>query len=214
AEGPGLLMHRFSGCKAYLHCSSTAVYEPAGASPRAESAPLGDNHRGLFETYSITKIAGEAVVRTMAKALELPTTIARLNVPYGPRCGFPYFHFEMMRAGATIEVHPDKPNFYNPIHLDDIIAMVPGLLRVASVPATVLNWAGPATVSIQEWCDHIAALTGLEPRFADNPAMVASVVPDVTRLNELVGPAKVGWKDGIEQMISDTHPECLLVPSD
>jgi nucleoside-diphosphate-sugar epimerase len=34
-----------------------------------------------METYSITKIAAEAVARTMARALGLPTTIARLNVP-------------------------------------------------------------------------------------------------------------------------------------
>jgi nucleoside-diphosphate-sugar epimerase len=81
AEGVGLLMQRYAAAAAYLHCSSTAVLQHAGPSPRKESDPLGDNHRGIMETYSITKIAAEAVARTMARALGLPTTIARLNVP-------------------------------------------------------------------------------------------------------------------------------------
>jgi UDP-glucuronate 4-epimerase len=68
AEGVGLLMERYAGAAAYLHCSSTAVYQPAGSSPRKETDPLGDNHRGIMETYSITKIAAEAVARTMARA--------------------------------------------------------------------------------------------------------------------------------------------------
>jgi UDP-glucuronate 4-epimerase len=210
AEGVGLLMQRYAGATAYLHCSSTAVYEPAGAAPRRETDPLGDNHRSIMETYSITKICAEAVVRTMARACGLPTTIARLNVPYGDRVGFPYFHFEMMRNGATIEVHPDRPNVYNPIHLDDIIAMVPGLLAAASVPATIVNWGGTETVSIEQWCAEITSLTGLEARFADNGRMVGSVVPDLTVLHSLVEPSKVEWRDGIRRMIAERNADLLL----
>jgi UDP-glucuronate 4-epimerase len=209
AEGVGLLMQRYAEATAFLHCSSTAVYEPAGPLARKETDPLGDNHRGLFEAYSITKIAGEAVVRTMARALGLPTTIARLNVPYGDRCGFPYFHFEMMRQGATIAVHPDRPNVFNPIHLDDIVAMIPGLLAAASVPATVTNWAGPETVSIEQWCGYITELTGLEATFVEEPAMVGSVVPDLARLHSLVEPGRVAWRDGIRRMIEARHADLL-----
>ena len=59
------------------------MYEPAGATVLDESAPLGDNHRPIMPTYSIAKIAAEEVVRTMCRHLDVPTTIARLNVPYG-----------------------------------------------------------------------------------------------------------------------------------
>jgi UDP-glucuronate 4-epimerase len=209
AEGVGLLMQRYAGATAYLHCSSTAVYQPAGPSPRRETDPLGDNHRGIMETYSITKIAGEAVARTMARALGLATTIARLNVPYGDRVGFPYFHFEMMRTGATIELHPDRPNLYNPIHLDDIVAMIPGLLAAASVPATIVNWGGAETVSIEQWCAHMTQLTGIEANYADNPAMIGSVVPDLARLHSLVEPARVDWRDGLRRMIAERHGDLL-----
>lgn len=209
AEGVGLLMQRYAGATAYLHCSSTAVYEPAGPTPLIETAPLGDNHRSIMETYSITKIAAEAVARTMAKAFSLPTTIARLNVPYGDRIGFPYFHFEMMRAGATIDLNPDRPNLYNPIHIDDIIATIPGLLAAASVPATIVNWGGNDTVSVEEWCAYMTELTGIEASFAENPAMIGSVVPDLTRLHSLVGPTKTAWRDGIRRMIAERHADLL-----
>ena len=49
---------------AFLHCSSTAVYQPAGPHPLAETDPLGDNHRVMMPTYSIAKIAAEVVART------------------------------------------------------------------------------------------------------------------------------------------------------
>ena len=44
AESVGLLMAHCRGAKAFLHCSSTAVYDPPGEEPRTERAALGDNH--------------------------------------------------------------------------------------------------------------------------------------------------------------------------
>lgn len=139
AESIGPLMARCRGAKAFLHCSSAAVYDPPNDLPRTERAALGDNHRFLFPTYSISKIAGEAVARSTARILEVPTTIARLNVPYGDTGGWPYFHMEMMLAGIPIPVPPGESANYNPIHQDDIVAMIPKLLAVASIPATTVN---------------------------------------------------------------------------
>ena len=155
AESVGLLMRRYASATSFLLCSSTAVYESAGPLPRTESSPLGDNHRSLMETYSIVKIAAEAVARTLARAEGLPTTIARLNVPFGDRCGFPSFHLAMLKAGMPIEVNPDRPNVFNPIHTDDIARMVPLLLGVATVPATIVNWGGDETVSVEDWCAEL-----------------------------------------------------------
>ena len=88
AEGVGNLMSRCSKAKAFLHFSSTAVYEYCGQEPRAENAPLGDNHRVMFPTYSISKIAAETVCRFVAHQQKIPTTIARLSVPYGDNGGW------------------------------------------------------------------------------------------------------------------------------
>src|SRR6202021_861106 len=136
AESVGLLMAHCRKAKAFLHCSSGAVYDPPDDEPRTECAALGDNHKPLFPTYSISKIAGEGVARTMARALGMPTIIARLNVPYGDNGGWPYYHMEMMLAGIPIPVPAGVPASYNPIHEDDIIATIPKLLAPPRGPRT------------------------------------------------------------------------------
>ncbi|MDT5128962.1 MAG: UDP-glucuronate 4-epimerase, partial [Mycobacterium sp.] len=114
AESVGLLMAHCADAKAFLHCSSAAVYDPPDDEPRNERTALGDNHKSMLPTYSISKIAGEVVARSMARALGVPTTIARLNVPYGDNGGWPFYHMEMMLAGVPIPVPPGGPARYNP----------------------------------------------------------------------------------------------------
>src|SRR6478736_6469051 len=164
AEAAGLLMAHCRKATAFLHCSSTGVYQHAGAHELTETDPLGDNHRVMLPTYSIAKIATEAVVRTEARQLGLPTTIARLNVPYGDNGGWPLFHLAMMLAGQPVAVHPDQPNLFNPIHEDDIIATIPALLDIANVPATIINWGGDQQVALEEWLAEMGRLIGVEPK--------------------------------------------------
>lgn len=208
AESVGLLMAHCRGARAFLHCSSAAVYDPPGDELRTEGAALGDNHKPLFPTYSISKIAGETVARTMARAIGVPTTIARLNVPYGDNGGWPFYHMEMMLGGIPIAVPPGDPARYNPIHEDDIIATIPKLLEVASVPATTVNWAGDQLVSIQEWCEYLGTLIGREPVFSPSPQALRGNPVDVARLHELVGDrGTVDWRDGLRRMAAKFHPE-------
>ena len=207
AEAAGLLMARCPSARAFLHCSSTGVYAPAGHRRLLETDALGDNHRAIMPTYSIAKIATEAVVRTGARQCRLPTTIARLNVPYGDNGGWPAFHLEQILAGDPVALHPERPNVFNPIHEDDLIAMIPGLLAIASVPATIVNWAGVESVSIEEWCEYLAGLVGKDATFAVTERTIASVTTDNTKLHELVGRAQVGWRDGMARMVAARHPE-------
>jgi UDP-glucuronate 4-epimerase len=207
AEAAGLLMARCRSAEAFLHCSSTGVYQPAGHRRLVETDALGDNHRAIMPTYSIAKIAAEAVVRTGARQWQLPTTIARLNVPYGDNGGWPAFHLDQILAGDPVALHPERPNQFNPIHEDDLVAMIPGLLAIASVPATIVNWAGAESVSIEEWCEYLAALVGRDASFVVTDRTIASVVTDNTRLHELVGSTQVAWRDGMARMVAARHPE-------
>jgi nucleoside-diphosphate-sugar epimerase len=201
AETVGLLMAHCRDATAMLHCSSTGVYEPAGLHELAETDALGDNHRVIMETYSIAKIAAEAVVRTCARLYDLPTTIARLNVPYGDNGGWPAFHLAMIEAGQPVPVHPDRPNRFNPIHEDDIIRMVPALLDVASVPATIVNWGGTEAVDLEEWCEYLGGLVGHEATFVETDATIGGVTIDTTKMVELVGGTEVSWRDGLARMV-------------
>lgn len=207
AEATGLLMDHCRRASAFLHCSSTAVYHPAGTHPLAETDPLGENHREFMPTYSLTKVATEAVVRTEARRLGLATTIARLNVPYGDHGGWPAWHLECILGGFPIDVHPDRPNLFNPIHHDDMTAMLPGLIEAASVPATIVNWGGDEQVDLETWCRYLGTLVGREPEFNVTRSTVCGVTTDNSRRIELVGHSRVHWRDGFASMVSALHPE-------
>jgi nucleoside-diphosphate-sugar epimerase len=173
-SGLALLMERYADATAFMHCSTTAVYQPNDHVEFNEDSPLGDSHRNYYlPTYSISKIAAEATARHGARRWNLPTTIARLNVPYGDGGGWPAFHLALMEAGQEIAVHPDAPSVFQPIHTDDIVATVPRLLEIAGVPATTVNWGGDEQVSIEEWCDYLGELTGLSPKLVPSEQSLA-----------------------------------------
>jgi UDP-glucuronate 4-epimerase len=215
AENLGLVMRHFAqaGARAFLHCSSTGVYAPNGEHRMKETDPLGDNHRALLPTYSISKIAAESVARLSARLFDLPTIIARLNVPYGDALAWPSIHLECILAGQPIQVLPGGPSFYTPIHSDDIIRHIPRLLAAASVPAPTVNWAGPDTVSVQEWCGYLGSLVGREPVFEETEAALPSVAVDTSFMEELIGPAEVRWTDGMRRMVATSHPELGITPT-
>jgi nucleoside-diphosphate-sugar epimerase len=140
-------------------------------------------------------------VRTTCRIFGVPTTIARLNVPYGDNGGWPAFHLALMRAGSAVPVHRDLPNAFNPIHEDDIIAMLPAMLDAAAVPATIVNWGGDEEVSIEEWCAYLAELTGTEARFDRTLATIGGIPTDNARRREIAGPTTVSWREGMRRMV-------------
>lgn len=209
AEGVGNLMLQCRSVKAFVHFSSTAVYQYAGSEPRKESDPLGDNHRSMFPTYSISKIAAEAVCRFTAHQFGIPTTIARLSVPYGNNGGWPYFHLLMMKEGMEIDLHPERPNSYNLLHSSDYIEKIPYLLGAATPKVTTTNFGGSTAVSIEEWCDYLTELTGFRPIFRDCPTAFGSLSIDTTQMHSLIGPTQKDWKEGVKEMVAALSPDLL-----
>ncbi len=201
AEGAGTLMSHFRGAGALLHCSTGAVYKPNGGEPFEVEGAHGDHHQNMLPTYSISKIAAESVVRFAADEFELPTVIARLNVPYSDMNGWPWFHLQMMRAGMDIEVSADGAR-YNVIHADDIAADIPYLLAEASVDAPAINWASPGVVSVEEWCSYIAELGGAPAaKIVEAERALPSTVMNLDRIGELRPDRLVDWRAGIERLV-------------
>ncbi|MGH9080534.1 MAG: NAD-dependent epimerase/dehydratase family protein [Acidimicrobiales bacterium] len=209
--GLASLMEHHREARAFLHCSTTGVYRPMGHHVFAEDDELGDNHGvwPFLRTYSICKIAAEGTARWAAMRFGLPTSVARLSVPYGDRGGWPAIHLEMMLNGNEIPVHLDAPSVYHPIHEDDISAMIPALLGAASTPATTVNWGGDQAASIEEWCAFLSEVTGAPARFAPTEDTIDSVQIDLTRMHRLVGTTAVGWREGMRRMVAARHPELL-----
>ena len=210
AEGVGFLMSHCREATAFLHCSTAGVYHDQIDRPLRETDPLGDNHRCMMPTYSLCKIAAESVVRMGARLWNVPTIIARFSVPYGNNGGWPWYHLMMMKEGIPIPVHPDAPSYYNLIHEDDYIAMIPALLAQASTPATTLNWGGSEATSIEEWCEYLSALTGLEAKMSHTQEALRSLPIDPNLMNERIGPTQTDWKEGVRRMVETRNPELLL----
>jgi UDP-glucuronate 4-epimerase len=209
AEFGGLLLSHCSESASFLHCSSTSVYHQCDHL-LTEDEPLADNHRSRNPTYSIAKIAAEAVIRAAARTFEVPTVIARLNVPYGDEGGMPARYMETVLAGRPVQIHPSGRGVFTPIHDDDIVASIGPLLGAAAVPAYTVNWAGSQPSSVEDWSEHFAALAGLPVRFELSETAIQRVACDTTRLQALMGPTRVDWRDGMRRMLAARRPDLGL----
>jgi nucleoside-diphosphate-sugar epimerase len=204
AEGTGLLLDHCKAAKAALVMSTFSVYRPKDdpTSPYVETDPLGDANSMHSPAYSVSKIGQEAVARYCARSLGLPVTIARMNASYGDNGGLPANHLAAALAGTPVVTRWD-PCVYSPIHEDDICDQTEALLRAATVPATIVNWAGDEPVSVQQWVAVMADELGkdIEIEVGDFPGTQRSAISDNTRRLAITGPCKVPWEQGIRQMV-------------
>lgn len=201
ALAPGRLLARFAMAKGFLYCSSTAVYRYQGHRAVCESDPVADRMAGPFPVYSMSKVAGESVVRFAAEQYGVPTTIARLNLPYGPNGGMPAAHMSAMLRGEAIVLHPERPNDFNPIAEADVVRQAPLLVQAGSVPARLVNWCGSERVSVETYCAYMGELLGVEPRFEYSSAAMGSLACDTRAVTQLIGPTEIGWQQGFREMV-------------
>jgi len=210
AEGTGLLMQRFRDATSCLVVSTVAVYDINTDPQHAfhEDDPLGDSKQSYSPPYPVSKIAQESVARTMARLLELPTTIARMDVSYSPNGGLPAYQLDWMMADQEVPLL-EGGTWFNPIEQTDINAQVPKLLDVASIPATVVNWAGDDAVKSEDWLDFLGELVGKSPKIVYSTSGITSRVCDNTRRRSLIGDCTVNWRDGFRTMVAARYPGAL-----
>jgi len=130
-----------------------------------------------------------------------------MNASYGPNGGLPTYQMDWMVADQPIIARWD-PAPYSIIHQDDINEQVEALLKAASVPATLVNWGGDETPTVEEWCRYIGKLTGKTPNMQVKPMpnTLRGSVADNTKRLSLTGPCKVSWHDGIRRTLEDRYP--------
>jgi nucleoside-diphosphate-sugar epimerase len=210
AEGTGLLLSHCRNVEAALVMSTTSVYKPHEDPwhPFHEDDPLGDIMLPGMPTYSVAKISEEAVARFCAREFGIKTTIARMGASYGPRGGLPIFSLQALMANGVIRTRWD-PCVYSPIHDDDIFAHVEPLLEAATIPATIVNWAGDEHVALQAWAAYGAGLLGIEPKIevVVTPGTSRGSAADHHRRLAITGPCHVPWRDGIHRALAELYPD-------
>jgi nucleoside-diphosphate-sugar epimerase len=180
----------------FVYCSTGSAYEYQGQRPLREDDPPGV-HLGA---YSLSKIAGEAVVRYAAEVAGSPLTIIRIFSTYGPEGGTPVNRMRRILRGEEIVLHPDAPNHYNPIYEDDYVRLGIRALEVAAPDPVVVNFAGSETVSAEEYCAYLGELVGRPAVIRYDPAAPWPIWPDVTRMHEVLGRTEVPWREGMRRV--------------
>ena len=213
AEATGLLLHHCRAARSALVMSTHSVYKPQEDPMYVfhETAPLGDCNNTLSPPYSVSKIGAEAVARFCSRAFDLPVTIARMNASYGPNGGLPAFHADTVAAGNRVTTRWE-PCMYSPIYEDDINLQVSALLDAATVPATIVNWAGDEAVSAQEWTRYAGGLLGVQAQVDVTPIpnTLRGSIADNTRRLAITGPCTVGWREGMRRTVAARHPGRIL----
>lgn len=215
AEGTGFLMRRYKDVKAFFHMSSDSVYRETEdpAELIKEDAILG-GYSVYAPHYAMSKLATEGVVRYLARELQLPTIIARLDVAYGVHGhgGAPMALYEMMKHGMAYTRRRTGDSYCCPIHEDDLAVQIPALAQKAAVPAVTVNLGGDEVVTIEEMITYIEGLTGLSMKIEEGDmATWGMKVVDATKRKELAGPCQVKWQDGVRAVLEARYPGAVTV---
>jgi nucleoside-diphosphate-sugar epimerase len=154
-------------------------------------------HLGL---YSLSKIAGEEVVKFAARRCGSPLTIIRIFSTYGPEGGAPVTRLRQILRGEEVVLYPDAPNNYNPIFEDDYVRLAIRALEVAAPDPVVVNFAGSETVSAEDYCAYLAELVRKPVRIRYDPGAPWPLWPDVTRMHAVLGRTDVPWQEGMHRV--------------
>jgi nucleoside-diphosphate-sugar epimerase len=215
AVATGRLMAHCRTAEAFLYVSTGALYARQTLDHAyTEDDPL-DGVADWLPAYPVGKIATEGAVRAFSQVLGLPTTIARLNIAYGPGGygGVPMLYFKRMLAGETIAVPVNGQNWCSLLHTDDLVAQVPHLWRAAATPATLVNWGGDEPVGITDCIEFMSELTGVEATLVPSEVTRETYRFDPTRRRALTGPCTVSWQDGVRRTLEAHFPQYVRRPA-
>lgn len=212
AEGTALLLRHCHNARAALVMSAGAVYKVHDDPLHAyvEDDPLGEGIVPGTPTYSIAKIAQEAVARSCARLYDLPVVITRMNSAYGPNGGLVVRHLDAIMNDRPLSIGRPGTKF-NPIHHQDINTQTEKMLAAASIPATIVNWGGDEVVGPEDWCAYFGELTGKEVDLeaATSGGGYPSAISDVTKRLSITGPCNISWRDGMRQLIEVCYPGAI-----
>ncbi|MBZ0171661.1 MAG: NAD(P)-dependent oxidoreductase, partial [Phycisphaerales bacterium] len=126
--------------------STGGVYGYAKAVYHTETSPLDP-----VGFYGHTKRIGEQLCEAFASVSGFDATSLRLFFPFGPGQQRGVFSFidRAVREGLSITINPGGAPRMNPIHIDDLVALI---TRAADpeAPPGVYNAAGPEDISFLE----------------------------------------------------------------
>jgi UDP-glucose 4-epimerase len=196
-----------------IYGSTIWVYGASGDGLIDEDAPLGlPDH-----LYTASKLAGEMYCTSYAELYEVPYTILRFGIPYGPRARpaavIPIFVSKALK-GEPLTIAGDGLQTRRFVYVEDLAeGIVAGVERGAE--NRVYNLAGDETVTIRELADVVSDLvddTEIVHTPGRNGDFGGAVISNERAAEELGWRASTPLREGVRRYLAWLAPERAPAP--
>lgn len=151
----------------------------AGCTETDATGPVGE--------YAMTALGRERMFQYFAQRERIPTSIVRLNYAVEMRYGVVVDLATKVARGEPIDL---SMGYVNVIWQADANAWALSALADASVPAHIINVAGPEILEVRRICEQLADRMGRPVAFRGEPAPTA-LLNDASQAAERYGPVRV-----------------------
>ena len=191
-----------------VYGSTIWVYGASGDGLIDEDAPLGlPDH-----LYTASKLAGEMYCTSYAELYDVPCTILRFGIPYGPRARpaavIPIFVSKALK-GEPLTIAGDGLQTRRFVYVEDLAeGVVAGLQHGAE--DRVYNLAGDETVTIRELADIVSDLiddTEIVHTPGRNGDFGGAVISNERAADELGWRASTPLREGVRRYLAWLEPE-------
>jgi UDP-glucose 4-epimerase len=202
-----------------VYGSTIWVYGASGDGLITEDELLGlPDH-----VYTATKLAGEMYCTSYAELFDVPCTILRFGIPYGPRARpaavIPIFVSKALK-GEPLTIAGDGRQTRRFVYVEDLAEGVVAALERGDENRTY-NLAGDETVTIRELADVVSELVG-EVEIVHTPGrngdFEGAVISNERAAEELGWRASTSLREGVRRYLEwlepDRSPAANPVPSD
>jgi UDP-glucose 4-epimerase len=202
-----------------IYGSTIWVYGNSGDGVIDEESPIGlPDH-----LYTASKLAGEMYCTSYAELYDVPCTILRFGIPYGPRARpsavIPIFVGKAVK-GEPLTIAGDGLQTRRFVYVEDLADGVVAAL-VHGAENRIYNLAGDETVTIREVADVVSEIVG-DTEIVHTPGrngdFGGAVISNERAAQELGWRASTPLREGVRRYFAwlepeaDPEPEPVAVP--
>ncbi len=156
---PALIAQRYHSSR-IVAFSTGNVY---GLVPRGSGGSVESDPPRPEGEYAMTALGRERMYEYFSKQQQTPVALLRLNYATELRYGVLVDLAQQLAAGQRVDV---GMSYVNVIWQADANAMTLAALEQATVPAQILNLAGPEILATRDICHAMAPYLGVSPQLA------------------------------------------------
>jgi UDP-glucose 4-epimerase len=191
-----------------VYGSTIWVYGASGDGVINEDSPIGlPDH-----LYTASKLAGEMYCTSYAELYDVPITILRFGIPYGPRARpsavIPIFVSKALR-GEALTIAGDGLQTRRFVYVEDLANGVVAAVERGE-EGRVYNLAGDETVTIRELAEVVSGLVG-DTEIVHTPGRSGdfggAVISNERAAKELDWRASTPLREGVRRYVSWLEPE-------